>query len=160
MVWFVKVDMRFPSLFIVFSCFLLLAPQFAGSMDLDINEGRDEAEEAVLVAQEDLHQIFSHIISKDISWDGGEVKISSFFSQPQDISLPPGKLGYRLLSLSPERYPGKKYASVMLTVDGRDTAKIKMNGDVQFFGDVVCRPWPPTTPCWPAPWSIVSRTAR
>ena len=129
---------RFIGFSTILFCFFLAGIDTPRCLESSIQvANQDPAKEQVL-SQGDLQTIYSEIIHSDISWEHGDIKISSFSSQPQEIYLPDGEVGYRLLQLTPDRYPGKKYVSIILTVNGTDAAKVKMNGDIQFFGDVVC----------------------
>ena len=91
-----------------------------------------------VVEQGELKEIFTEIIESDVSWLQGDLEIRSFSSQPEHILLEGEKTGYRLLSITPDRYPGKKYISIVFTADGQDIATARMSADVLFFGEVVC----------------------
>lgn len=90
------------------------------------------------VDQGELEEIFKEIIAADVSWLLGDLKISSFSSEPNQLAYTGKTTGYRLLSITPDRYPGKKHVSIVFTADDQDTAIVKMDADVLFFGDVVC----------------------
>lgn len=91
-----------------------------------------------VVKQGELQEIFTEIIESDASWSQGDLEIRSFSSQPEQIIVEGEKTGYRLLSITPDRYPGKKYISMVFTADGQDVATVRMDADVLFFGEVVC----------------------
>lgn len=91
-----------------------------------------------VIEQGELKEIFTKIIENDASWSQGGLEIRSFTSQPEQLILEGKKTGYRLLSITPDRYPGKKYISMVFTADGKDVATVRMDADVLFFGDVVC----------------------
>jgi flagella basal body P-ring formation protein FlgA len=91
-----------------------------------------------VVEQGELKEIFTEIIVSDVSWLQGDLEIRSFSSQPEHITLEGEKTDYRLLSIAPDRYPGKKYISIVFTADGQDLATARMSADVLFFGEVVC----------------------
>jgi flagellar basal body P-ring formation protein FlgA len=91
-----------------------------------------------VIEQGELKEIFTEIIKNDVSWSQGDLEIRSFFSQPEQIILEGEKSGYRLLSITPDRYPGKKYISIVFTEDNQDVATVRMAADILFFGEVVC----------------------
>jgi len=120
-------------------CFFITAALFFGH---GIALGNDPIlllpDRVHVVKQGELKEIFTEIIESDVSWLQGDLEIRSFSSQPEHILLEGEKTGYRLLSITPDRYPGKKYISIVFTADGQDVATAKMSADVLFFGEVVC----------------------
>ncbi len=66
------------------------------------------------------------------------IKIRNFTTNHPDPAVARGELGHRIVSLVPERFLGRRYLTVIYTVDGRDQLKVKMSGDVHRYGNVLC----------------------
>lgn len=124
--------MRFFSLFIIAILFFSYGIAW-GSDPIPSHSGKVQ-----VIEQGELKDIFTEIIKSDVSWSQGDLEIHSFSSQPEQIILEGEKAGYRLLSITPDRYPGKKYISMVFTADGQDVATVRMAADILFFGEVVC----------------------
>ena len=118
---------------LLIAVFLFTSPGLAWSSDVEtLQTGKTR-----ILEQGAFKEIFKEIIANDVSWLQGDLKINSFSSEPKQLVYTGETTGYRLLSITPERYPGKKYVSIVFTADGKDITTVKMDADVLFFGDVV-----------------------
>lgn len=85
-----------------------------------------------------LEKIFSNIVMDNSPWPRKDLKITRFSARPETLSLPAGDLDYRLLNQPHKEYLGKKNLSIAFFVDGREADRVKMSGDLQLYGDVLC----------------------
>jgi flagellar basal body P-ring formation protein FlgA len=122
----------------IFSLFIIAALFFGYEIAWGSDAIPPHSGKVQVIEQGELKEIFTQIIENDASWSQGELDIRSFSSKPEQIILEGEKTGYRLLSITPDRYPGKKYISMVFTADDQDIATVRMDADVLFFGDVVC----------------------
>ena len=118
--------MRYLQILIIF-CSLLL-PQ----VPLQAN-----ADQGQLLGHDDLQAVFTKIIKENIPGQVEEFRIANFTSQPETLSVPAGKLTYRVSNEVLCAAPGKKYISANLLVDGKECGKVKMYGDLHFWGTVI-----------------------
>lgn len=85
-----------------------------------------------------LEEIFSDIVMDNSPWPRKDLKITRFTARPKTLSLPAGDLDYQLLNQPHNEHLGKKTLSLALFVDGKETDRVKMTGDLQLYGDVIC----------------------
>ena len=118
--------------------FIILFCLFLPQLPLQANAGQETtiAAEKVL-AQGDLQEIFTKIIKENIPGHIEEFRISDFSTQPESLKVPEGKLTYHPVNQILYASPGKKFISVVLAVDGKECGKIKMYGDLHFWGTVL-----------------------
>lgn len=118
--------------FLVILCCLLLP-----LLTVRAEAGPDDNQAGKVLAQGELQDIFSEIIRQNIPAHIEEFRISDFSSDPTSLSVPDGKLAYRLTNQFLCASPGKKFISAVLTVNGRECGQVKMYGNLQFWGTVV-----------------------
>ncbi len=93
--------------------------------------------EDITLDHEDLEAIFTDIVLTTSTWPVEDLVISNFSSSPSQVTLPMGTIDYKVLNQNHSRYLGQKSLSVIITVDGAPSKKIKMRGNLELFGDVV-----------------------
>ncbi len=86
---------------------------------------------------QDFKEIFSGIMKENIPSHIKDFRVTDFSCEPEAVAIPEGKLSYRLLNPVLCATPGKKFVSVVLLVDGNECDRIKMYGNIQFWGTVV-----------------------
>ncbi len=87
----------------------------------------------------DLKTVFSQLIDQNPqSTQSLDREIINFSSRPESIKLPPGKISYQIISKTKSKVTGHQIVWLQILVDGREQAKVKLSGDIQLFGDVVC----------------------
>lgn len=91
-----------------------------------------------VLARADLKGIFEEIVFENAIWPQQDLNIKGFSSQPATLTVPAGRLGHRLLNQAHSDHLGKKSLSVAILVDGKEFGKVKMSGDLQLYGEVVC----------------------
>ncbi|MBU4263679.1 MAG: flagellar basal body P-ring formation chaperone FlgA [Proteobacteria bacterium] len=124
--------MRHLQFLVIFFCLFL--PQ----LTLQAGAGQDTVMTAEKVlAQGDLQEIFTKIIKENIPGHIEEFRINDFSSQPESLNVPEGKLTYHLINQILCASPGKKFISAVLAVDGKECGKVKMYGNLHFWGTVL-----------------------
>ncbi len=85
-----------------------------------------------------FESLFKNIVSENSPWAKEDINISNFSTKPSNLTLPPGKITYKLLSpVNPNRL-GRKNFSVEILVDDRPRGQIMLTGDVGLYGEVIC----------------------
>jgi flagellar basal body P-ring formation protein FlgA len=120
--------MRTLRFFVILCCFYY--PFF--SVQADDGQGATK-----VLTQNDLQEIFTKIIKQNVPDLIEEIRINSFAAQPQSLSVPEGTVSYRLANQFYSASPGKKFLSVIISVNGRECGQVKMYGDLHFWGTVV-----------------------
>lgn len=87
---------------------------------------------------EEMRSLFRQVVSSDLPWNKKDIKIKNFSVDQTDPAVDRGELDYRIVSLVPERFLGRRYLTIIYMVDGRDQLRVKMSGDVHRYGDVFC----------------------
>jgi flagella basal body P-ring formation protein FlgA len=113
--------------------FCLFLPQLTVGADA----AQDDKPAGKVLAQRDLQEIFTKIIRQSIPSHIEEFQISDFTSQPESLNVPDGKLTYLLTNQVLCTSPGKKFISAALAVNGKECGKVKMYGNLHFWGTVV-----------------------
>lgn len=85
-----------------------------------------------------LEEIFIEIITENSPWPRHDLEVDGFACKPATLTIPAGTMDYRLLNQSHNNYLGKKTLSLAIVVDGKEVGRVKMNGDLRLYGDVVC----------------------
>ncbi len=103
-----------------------------------------------VISTSDFKEIFSTLVLKDNSPlgadNGRKRKIVNFSSQPKTIELPAGAISYKTISQTAVRQrsytnppqSGRQIVWLAVRVNGQEQAKVKLTGDIQLFGNVVC----------------------
>ncbi|MEW6519953.1 MAG: flagellar basal body P-ring formation chaperone FlgA [Thermodesulfobacteriota bacterium] len=115
---------------------IILCGLFLPQLTLQLSAGQDAAAEKLL-AQSDLQEIFAEIIKNNIPGHIEEFRITDFSSQPATLSVPMGRLSYHLAGEFLCTSPGKKFISAVIAVDGRECGKVKLHGNLHFWGTVI-----------------------
>ncbi len=90
------------------------------------------------LGHDELQDIFTEIILANSNRPGSDLRVANFSSQPSSITVPAGKLDYRLKNQIHAGHPGRKSISLVFLVDGKDEAKMRMSGDLRLYDNVVC----------------------
>jgi|GEM_PF-631327 len=103
-----------------------------------------------VLSTSDFKEIFSALILKNnsptVTDNGSQRKIINFSSQPATIELPSGAISYKTISQTTVRQrssanapeSGRRIVWLAVLVNGQEQAKVKLTGDIQLFGNVVC----------------------
>lgn len=95
------------------------------------------ATESITLDRQALEEIFIQIQRSTSPWPAEDLVITNFSSTPAMMQVPRGDIGYALLNQNHGRYLGKKSISVRITVAGINQGQVKMEGDLELYGDVV-----------------------
>lgn len=91
-----------------------------------------------VISEEEMRNLFRQIIISDLPWNKENIKIKNFSADQTELTVAQGDLEHRVIALTPERFLGRRYLTVIYTVDGREQMKVKMSGDVHRYGTVLC----------------------
>ncbi len=91
----------------------------------------------IILEQAELQEIFADIMGAHIPDHVEEVHVAHFSSTPATITVPEGKFSYRSIKKTSSLSPGKKFVTVVLSVDNQEQATVKMYGDIHFWGSVI-----------------------
>jgi flagella basal body P-ring formation protein FlgA len=116
---------------------VLLFCLFLPQLTVGAGTPQDDNPAGKVLAQSDLQEIFTKIIRQNIPSHIEEFQINDFSSQPESLKVPDGKLTYRLTNQVLCTSPGKKFISAALAVNGKECSKVKMYGNLHFWGTVV-----------------------
>ena len=90
------------------------------------------------LGHDELQEIFTEIILANSNRPDRDLRVANFSSQPSSITVPAGKIDYRLKNQIHAGHPGRKSISLVLLVDGKDEGKMRMSGDLHLYDNVVC----------------------
>ena len=90
------------------------------------------------LGHEELEKVFTEIVLENSNWPGSDLRVANFSSQPSLVTIPGGKIDYRLKNQIHAGHLGRKSLSLVFLVDGKDAAKVRMSGDLHLYDDVVC----------------------
>ena len=90
------------------------------------------------LGHDELQEIFTEIILANSNRTGSDLRVANFSSQPSSITVPAGKIDYRLKNQIHPDHLGRKSISLVLLVDGKDAGKMRMSGDLHLYDNVVC----------------------
>ena len=90
------------------------------------------------LGHEELQEIFTEIILANSDRPDSDLRVANFSSQPSSVTVPAGKIDYRLKNQIHAGHLGRKSISLVFLVDGKDEAKMRMSGDLHLYDDVVC----------------------
>lgn len=92
----------------------------------------------VVLGRPDLERIFIEIVGNGVESNGGDMAVSGFFSQPDQLTLPDETYSYRLLNkLRPNRI-GRNFLHLAFFSGADEVARVKLDGTIQLFTDFVC----------------------
>ena len=113
---------------ILIFCFILLSPALAaGSKASNTTLQRD-----------DLEKVFGQLVTRNELFVSQDVEIKNFSCDPCQLPIPKGTVDYLIISQARINQLGKETITADILVDGITQGRVKMNGDVHLFGEVVC----------------------
>lgn len=118
----------------VFFLIILTPPLFF----LLVQTGQASDREVILLTQEDLKPVFSKIIMNNTPWPEENLAISGFSARPATMTVPTGDIEYRLINQIHSNYLGRKAITVAVMIDGKEHGQVRMSGDLQLYGEVLC----------------------
>ena len=83
-------------------------------------------------------EIFTDLVKRDVPWQEKDLVVENFSVMPEKLVVPEGRLSYSLQSILHPRYLGKKVVRLLMKANGRAAGAVKMTGDLQLYGEVVC----------------------
>ncbi|MEA2083139.1 MAG: flagellar basal body P-ring formation chaperone FlgA [Thermodesulfobacteriota bacterium] len=118
----------------VFSLIILTPPLFF----FFVQTGQASDREVILLTQEELKPIFSEIITENALWPEENLVVSGFSARPATMTVPTGAIEYRLINRTHSNYLGRKAITVVLMINGKEYGQVRMSGDLQLYGEVLC----------------------
>lgn len=106
--------------------------------------GPATAGEGTVLGTGQFKKIFTEMVLADAVWPAKDLQVNGFSAWPESLMIPAGIASYRLMNQTHSSYLGKKTLNVAVLVNGKEYAQVRMNGDLQLYGEVVClsRPVP------------------
>lgn len=111
-------------LFMTLFFILILLPQPGHSAEITLD-------------REELQSLFRELLVADSPWNQNDLDIDNFSSKPSQVTIPAGKLTYTVLNQIHPQYLGHKMLSVMINIDAVPQIKLKMQGTLDLYEDVV-----------------------
>lgn len=96
------------------------------------------AEKAMSLEHADLEDLFREVVQENSPWPAGDLVVDNFQARPAQLTVPQGKLGYRLIREPQYTHLGNKVLTLAVLVDGSEYGQVKMSGDLKLMGEVVC----------------------
>lgn len=91
----------------------------------------------ITLDHDELEVAFQDILLSEVPWERQDLVIDNFTCSPSHLTIPTGVITYTVLNQIHPQYLGSKTLSVMVNVDGIPQQKLKMNGVLNLYGDVV-----------------------
>ncbi len=91
----------------------------------------------ITLDHDELKMVFTDLLFADSPWDTNDLAVDHFTCKPSDLTLPAGEITYTILNQIHSQYLGSKTLSVMVNVDGVAQQKLKMQGILNLYDDVV-----------------------
>ncbi len=91
----------------------------------------------ITLNHDDLQSAFRDLVIAEAPWDKNDLAIDNFTCTPTKVTIPTGTITYTVLNQIHPQYLGSKSLSVIINVDGNPLQKLKMNGVLNLYGDVV-----------------------
>ncbi|MBU0675093.1 MAG: flagellar basal body P-ring formation chaperone FlgA [Proteobacteria bacterium] len=88
--------------------------------------------------QQALAGVFREKLLDRMPWEGTEVEIENFNSQPAELLLPAGVIVFEIVQGESGFKPGRKLLVIAAKVNGQEVARVRMWGDLHLYGQVVC----------------------
>jgi len=97
-----------------------------------------EEQQRVLDSGE-FETLFHELVTHNSPWPQKDLVIARFSADPASLPVPPdGPISYRLLNQAyPDRL-GPKTLYVSVLINGEEFGRVKLRGNLQLYGDVVC----------------------
>lgn len=92
---------------------------------------------SIILGESELREIFTAIINKESLWPEEELSISGFSAFPDQVQIPAGILDYKLDNDFDPGHLGRQSLQVILLVNGREQARVRLNGNLRRMGEVV-----------------------
>lgn len=96
------------------------------------------ADEKTVLELADMEKIFQKIVLQDTAWPKDDLVIENFSARPSSLAIPSSTLDFQVLQTSQEEHLGKKVTTIAIMVNGQEYERIRMSGDLQLYGDVLC----------------------
>lgn len=91
----------------------------------------------IILDQAELQEIFTDIMGANVPEHVEEIHVAHFYSTPGTITVPEGKISYRSIKKTSSLSPGKKFVTVVISVNNQKQGTVKMYGDIHFWGTVI-----------------------
>ncbi len=91
----------------------------------------------LVLGRAELATIFTEVVTAETPWPIEDLEVNNFSAIPSQVTLPLGKVGYEILSIQPARLLGQKTVSLLITIDGKPQAQVKMHGELARYGNVI-----------------------
>lgn len=82
-------------------------------------------------------KLFFETVTKGAPWPTDKLEVSNFSFTPTSITMPPGVMTCRIVNQLQPEYLGRKVLTMALLSDGVEIERVKMQGDIELFDDVV-----------------------
>ncbi len=96
-----------------------------------------EGATTVLTAAE-FKPFFVEAVCASAPWPREKLAVENFAARPASLTVPAGKVVYRLTTPPQGQYLGGKVLTVMVLVDGKEAGSVQMSGDLQLYDEVLC----------------------
>lgn len=93
---------------------------------------------AKILGTPEFSALFQKIVGKHTSFPPRNLEIANFTAEPPTLTVPDGRLGYRLLNQVHGAHLGRKTLLVAILVHGKEYGPIRMDGDLRLYGEVAC----------------------
>ncbi len=96
------------------------------------------ADEKTVLEPAEMEKIFQEIVLQDTPWPKDDLVVENFIARPSSLTIPSSTFEFQVLQVSQEEHLGKKVATIAIMVNGKEYERIRMSGDLQLYGDVLC----------------------
>jgi flagella basal body P-ring formation protein FlgA len=96
-----------------------------------------EAEPRVIELEE-LENIFHEIVLENAPWPTDDLEIIDFTARPGSVTLPARSYDIQVLQAPQKEHLGRKVVTIAILVDGEEFQRVRMIGDLQLYGQVIC----------------------
>lgn len=91
----------------------------------------------ITLDHDELEIVFQDLLFAESPWNTNDLAIDNFTCKPSYLTIPTGTITYTVLNQIHAQYLGSKTLSVMVNVDGIPKQKLKMQGVLNLYDDVV-----------------------
>ncbi len=91
-----------------------------------------------VLGKAELQKIFADLATSRLSLPKADIEVTHFAATPDSVSLPPGALDFRTISLTQGKELGKQTIVADLLVNGVAQQRVTLSGDLTLHGDVLC----------------------
>lgn len=103
------------------------------------NQSAAALEDEIILENDQLEQIFLDLVTTHNALPKQDIVINKFTATPKSIAIPAGSLNFQIISGLQQGKPlGQQAIVTDILVDGVVKKRIRLNGDLALFGDVVC----------------------